>query len=156
MLLLNRLKVNCISGNNCNTFRTKFSSYLFACVPAQIVRSASLGTSIAIVCTEVASVHTHCQLATRLDLDWTPRLETQIPQSSWLLLLLSYCQNSADNRAAEAKNQFQGMQTKLSSHITQAVPAAPPSLHPSFLNTQHSAVHTSGVITPQVKTFLLL
>lgn len=69
MLLLNRFKVNYISGNNHNTFETRFSSYLFAYVPAQIVHATSLGTSIATVCTEVASVHAHGQLDTRLDLD---------------------------------------------------------------------------------------
>lgn len=105
---------------------------------------------------KVSSVHACGQLDTRLGLDWAPRVDTEISQSSWLLLFLSYCQNSADNRAAEAKSQFQVMQTKPSSHITQAVPAAPSVLHLSFLNTLNSAIHTSGVITPQVETFILL
>lgn len=46
-------------------------------------------------------------------------------------------------RAAEAKSQFQATKTKSSLEITQAVPAAPLILHPSFLNTGHSAIHTS-------------
>jgi len=69
MLLLNRFKVNYISGNKQNTFKTRFSSYLFAYAPAQIVHAAPLGTSIANVCTKVASVHAYGQLDTRLDLD---------------------------------------------------------------------------------------
>lgn len=46
-------------------------------------------------------------------------------------------------RAAEAESQLQATKTKPSSRITQAVPAAPLVLHPSFLNTLHSATHTS-------------
>lgn len=47
-------------------------------------------------------------------------------------------------RAAEAKRQFQATKTKLSLQITQAVPVALLILlHPSFLNTLHSAIHTS-------------
>lgn len=104
----------------------------------------------------MASVHACGQLGTRLGLDWAPRMDTQMSQSNWLLLFLSYCQNSADNGAAEAKSQFQVMQTKPSSHVTQAVPAAPSVLHLSFLNTLNSAIHTSGAIAPQVETFILL
>lgn len=64
MLLLNRFRVSYISSNNHNTFKTRFSSYLLAYAPAKIVRVPSLGTGVATLCTEVASVHAHGQLDT--------------------------------------------------------------------------------------------
>lgn len=56
---------------------------------------------------------------------------------------IKFLSKQCSTRAAEAKSQFQTMKTKLGLRLTQAVPAAPLILHPSFLNMLHSAIHTS-------------
>jgi len=65
---IKEFKVNYISGNNHKVFRTRFSSYTFAYVPAQIMHTMSLGANTATVSTELASVHAHGQLDPRLGL----------------------------------------------------------------------------------------